>query len=193
MTGWVTAAGYGLGLATIAIFIASLRVSVRAGLVRTILATVIALLCFRCYVNYRNGTAAGDFYAFRDSGRNALEGRNPYHQKAPPRDLSINPALNPPSALPIFAAFGAMSPAVGYAVLTTMNLVLALVMGWLVPKAFADRVPERCRLPLTSTIVGSYSCFVTLSAGQVYLLVSAAIVASLVARRSGRHYLAGAL
>ena len=54
-------------------------------------------------------------------------------------------------------------------------------------------MPKRCRLPLTSTIVGSYSCFVTLSAGQVYLLVSAAIVACLVARRSGRHYLSGAL
>src|SRR3954471_16120724 len=98
MTGWATAAGYGLGLATIPIFIASLRVGVRAGLVRTILVTIIALLCFRCYVLYRNGTAAGDFYAFHDSGRDALEGRNPYHKKTPPLDLSINPALNPPSA-----------------------------------------------------------------------------------------------
>jgi hypothetical protein len=182
-----------VGLATLLIFIASLRISVPAGLVRGTLAAVVVLLCFRCHDLYRDGTAAGDFHAFHDAGRDALAGRNPYRLKILPPDLSFNTALNPPSALPIFAVFGAMPPAVGYAAFTTANVMLVMALGWLVPKAVGDQVPERCRLPLTLAIVGSYSCFTTLSSGQVYILVSAAIAAALVARRSERHWLAGSL
>lgn len=201
--GLLTGLSYALGLSVFALYAAlaaGRRVPRAAAWALASLAVVVTLA--RCERLYGEGTAAGDYYAFYASGRAVLTGGDPYAARTGPVDAEApgiangNVALNPPSALPLFALFGLMPVHVGYLAFAAANLGLALALAALAARALAPpggRSPADDASPLVAaTLLVSWSCFLGIATGQVSLIAATAIAAGLAAQGAGRPYLAGA-
>jgi hypothetical protein len=137
-----------------------------------------------------------DFDFFRKAGLDVLDGLDPYA----PGAFERHPFLNPPSALPLFAAFGLAPRNIGFAVWTALNLTaLALLPAYalyvLNVRRGADEPPivlsPEALLALTTALVVSDSALVGIYIGQLSVLTAVMIVAALHAQALRRPALAG--
>ena len=202
--GLLTGLSYVLGMLVLALYAtiaAGRRVPRTASWALVALAVVVTLL--RCDRLYQEATAAGDYYAFYAAGRAVLTGGDPYAARSQssvddaPKIANGNVALNPPTALPLFALFGLMPLRAGYMLFVVVNLALALALPALAARALAlseegrSRAMDESLALLAATLVISWACFIVIVTGQVSLLTAAAITAALAAQRADRRYLAG--
>ena len=133
-----------------------------------------------------------DYEFFRKAGLDVLAGLDPYS----PSRFARHPFLNPPSALPLFAAFATLSPRPGLVVWTIFNLACLAALPWLVNRGLDSnsndqRLPGPTLLGLTVAFLVSDSALVGLYLGQLSVLTTMALVVALLARQSGRPIVAG--
>ncbi len=144
---------------------------------------------------YQDFQVPYDYKLFWMCGRDVLAGADYY--AIDPRDGGPR-ALNPPTALPLFAAFGALPLRKGARLWTALNALLGLA---LVPLAHRGLVaqggPDTPRLPkpvlgvLSAAVAFSNAYQSNLALGQLGIVTAAALLAALWAQAAGRPILAG--
>jgi hypothetical protein len=147
-----------------------------------------------------------DYRIFWGAGRDVWAGVNPY---APDR-FAEHPFLQPPSALPLFAAFALLPFPLGYIAWSVLSLVAAIVLVPLALRtlsaqqrldgplaagggALSAGLPEVVLLALASALAVSDASMLTTGLGQLSLLAAVVLAAALAAQARGWPVAAGAL
>jgi hypothetical protein len=191
-------------LGFLVVLVLILRFQVRSGFI-WIVATVLVVLPLAWYaflLRAGHPMFAYDFQIFAKVGQDVWLGRNPYA----PAAFKEHPFLNPPTALPLFAAVALVPPGVDR-VLWTMGNALALCgLVFFAQKVLLtqDRLPGTTgatsgawRLPLfavaglTGSLAVSTTVWGTFMTGQLSLLVTMALLAALHAQSRGHPVRAG--
>ncbi len=141
-----------------------------------------------------------DLRTFWEAGRAVRAGGDPYAVGGVVDPANPTQPLNPPTALPLFAAFGTVSFSAAVVLWTAAN-----ALGCLALAPFAHRVllaqgdspgkplPPAALAVLTPAVALSHASRHGLDAGQLAVLATLALLAALYARASDRPLLAGAL
>jgi len=136
-----------------------------------------------------------DFEAFWQAGVETLAGRDPYHSFGASTRLTM---LNPPTAIPLVAAFGALPMAWANRVYVILYIAGMLVLVELCRRALnaqavgeGEPIPTEVGAGLAAAVALSNSSLVGLHVGQMHLLAALALVAALLAQGRGRPVWAG--
>ena len=144
-----------------------------------------------------------DYHIFWRAGRDVWEGKDPFD----PARFAVNPFLNPPTAIPLFALFAVIPYRSSLIVWTLLNCLLCLALPVLARGAlysqeglFARRSDHisACREPSWTVLIGLTMALMVSDAfnhglvvGQLGVLVAVALLAALSAQGRGRPILAG--
>jgi hypothetical protein len=144
-----------------------------------------------------------DYQIFWSAGRTVWAGRDPYA----PDEFAAHPFLNPPTALPVFAAFALLPVNCGCALWTMANVSAVLALAGLAQRTLsiqqdggtpaASDDQETGRLSawalagLTAGLIVSDAALTTFYLGQFSILTTVAILAALTAQGQGKPIVAG--
>jgi hypothetical protein len=179
------------------------RVPVRPGWAWWVSGGVVVIACAYLASVSSHPRFAYDYQIFRAAGRDVLAGLDPY---SAPR-FPAHPFLNPPTALPLFAAFAALPARSGLAVWTVLNVLGCLALPFYARSVLAsqDRLhnPADGRgarvSPLSNAGLAVLAAALVISdaglrgsyLGQLGVLTALALLAALDAQGRGRPTLAG--
>ena len=137
----------------------------------------------------------GDFDAYWRSGRDVLQGVNPY--TITPRSGAMR-ALNPPNALPLFVLFGLLSEKVAWAIFRTLNMFLTIAvvpLAWAALAAQEGRRPPGLSWPVVVVLSTAFSLssavFFGIGVGTFSMVATVLILAALYAQGRGSPIVAG--
>jgi hypothetical protein len=185
------------------------RVRVKPGLVWGVAAVGgVLVLCTLYSVFCALGTdqrAGIDYRIFRAVGSDVWAGVDPYAADR----FAEHPFLNPPSALPLLAAFALLPFQTGFLIWGALNLLgcaslIAFARGTLAaqerlagPAAGEPEpswaLPEVVLLGLTCALMVSDASLLAIALGQVSIMAAVALLAALAAQARGRPVAAGVL
>lgn len=158
---------------------------------RAFLLTSFALLVARTVLRIWDGTLPWDFRVFYRAGVAFWAGQDPYQDPF---------FVNPPSSLPIFAAFALPQISAGAALWSGLNLAGAIGLGQIarcVLRVGGDATPDasghREGTALMGAVVLSVACVWGLDAGQLTFWTTFSVLGALLAQEYERHFLAGVL
>jgi Glycosyltransferase family 87 len=194
-------------IAAALIFRVRLRPAVVWGLAVVTGVVVLFLLCFLFGALGVDPHVGIDYRFFWGAGRDVWAGVNPY---APDR-FAEHPFLNPPSALPLFAAFALLPFPAGYIAWSVLNVVASVALVPLALRVLAAQerldgrpaaeggtslsggLPEFVLLALISALAVSDASMLTTGIGQLSLMEAVVLAAALLAQSRGRPVVTGAL
>lgn len=169
------------------------------GAIRAALA--IGLLLGGAYFAYRGPyraltTPGPDLPVFFSAGHAWVAGENPYEAAVLQRIIEreggptreILPMINPPTALPLFAAFAAVSFPTANALVTIANVLLAGLIPVLLWRGFGDEMPRGVALGVFAVLALMWApTHTSISQGQNTLVAMALLLVGVLAsqRRSG--------
>ncbi len=189
-------------LALAAVLAFTLRINVKDYQLRWISAGAAALVLFYLYIIYQ-ARLSPDHHIFWQAGRDIWVGNDPYD----PVRFAVNPFLNPPTALPLFALFALAPYWLSLLIWILSNVLLCLLLPALAGRAlsvqegsFASQsgkqpapwdFPPRVLAGTTTALIVSDAFGYDLFVGQLGLLTAMALLAALEAQGRGRRILAG--
>jgi hypothetical protein len=146
-----------------------------------------------------------DYRFFWGAGNDIWAGLDPYGADG----FAERPFLNPPSVLPLFAAFALLPFRASFLLWTALNVVacaglIALAQRTLAAQERLDarppggdgpawQLPQVVVLGLTSALMISDASLLTLALGQLSVMAAVAVLAALAAQARGRMIAAGVL
>ncbi len=106
---------------------------------KSLIGATLAVFLIHLYAAFHSDLFGFDFRIFRNAGCDVWEGLDPYSAA---RTAEHHLLVNPPTCLPLFAAFAVLPPRISLGVWTILNVVASLalpVLGWVVLSS-QDRV-----------------------------------------------------